>query len=72
MKGKTVKRGERKFIDYLLFYKSNFTLAVIEAKDNSQTVGAGMQQATQSILSSLGTIDSLTCQSHRATEPQSH
>ena len=63
VKGKTVKRGDRKFVDYLLFYKSNLPLAVIEAKDNSQTIGSGMQQATQSILSSLGTIDSLTCQS---------
>ncbi len=71
VQGKTVKRGDRKFVDYLLFYKSNLPLAIIEAKDNSQTIGSGMQQATQSILSSLGTIDSLTCQSHRATEPLS-
>ena len=44
VKGKTVKRGDRKFVDYLLFYKSNLPLAVIEAKDNSQTIGSGMQQ----------------------------
>src|SRR6187399_576239 len=43
--GKTVKRGEAKFADYLLFYKPNIPLAVIEAKDNNQSVGAGMQQA---------------------------
>lgn len=45
VRGKTVKRGEAKKADYLLFYKSNIPLAVIEAKDNKQTVGAGMQQA---------------------------
>lgn len=45
VRGKTVQRGEAKKADYLLFYKSNIPLAVIEAKDNKQTVGAGMQQA---------------------------
>ena len=45
VRGKMVKRGEAKKADYLLFYKPNLPLAVIEAKDNNQTVGAGMQQA---------------------------
>ncbi len=45
VRGKTVKRGERKFADYLLFYKPNLPLAVIEAKDNNHSVGSGMQQA---------------------------
>lgn len=31
--------------DYVLFWKANIPLAVIEAKDNTQPVGAGMQQA---------------------------
>lgn len=44
VRGKIVKRGDRKFVDYLLFYKSNLPLAVIEAKDNKQSIGAGMQQ----------------------------
>ena len=44
VRGKTVKRGDRKFVDYLLFYKSNIPLAVIEAKDNNHSIGAGMQQ----------------------------
>lgn len=44
VKGKTVKRGRRKFADFLLFYKSNIPLAVIEAKDNNHSVGDGMQQ----------------------------
>ena len=44
VRGKSVKRGDRKFADYLLFYKSNIPLAVIEAKDNNHSVGDGMQQ----------------------------
>ena len=45
VRGKTVKRGEAKKADYLLFYKPNIPLAVVEAKDNNHSVGAGMQQA---------------------------
>ena len=45
VRGKTVKRGEAKKADYLLFYKPNIPLAVVEAKDNNHAVGAGMQQA---------------------------
>ena len=30
--------------NYALFHKSNLPLAVVEAKDNGQSVGAGMQQ----------------------------
>jgi len=37
-------RGKRRFADYLLFYKT-IPLAVIEAKNNKHSVGAGMQQA---------------------------
>ncbi len=33
--------------DYALFYKANIPLAVLEAKDNSHAVGAGMGQAIQ-------------------------
>lgn len=32
-------------MDYLLFYKPNIPLAIIEAKDNRHTPGAGLQQA---------------------------
>lgn len=45
VKGKTVKRGERKVADYLLLHSSGRRLAVIEAKDNHHSVGSGMQQA---------------------------
>jgi type I restriction enzyme, R subunit len=47
VRGKTVKRGEAKKADYILSYKLNVPLAVIEAKDNSYSVGAGMQQALE-------------------------
>ena len=47
VRGKTVQRGEAKKADYLLFYKPNLPIAVIEAKDNHHSVGAGMQQALE-------------------------
>jgi type I restriction enzyme R subunit len=47
VRGKTVKRGEAKKADYILSYKLNLPLAVIEAKDNNFSVGAGMQQALE-------------------------
>ncbi len=47
VRGKTVKRGEAKKADYLLYYKPNLPLAVIEGKDNNHAVGAGMQQALE-------------------------
>lgn len=45
VQGKTVKRGEQKRADYILYYKNNLPLAVIEVKDGSHGVGDGMQQA---------------------------
>jgi len=38
-------RGKRKFADYILFYKPNVPIAVIEAKDNKHSVRGGIQQA---------------------------
>ena len=40
-----VTRGERKRADIILYYKSNIPIAIIEAKDNKHSIGAGMQQA---------------------------
>lgn len=45
LRGNVTARGKQKRADYVLFYKSNFPLAVIEAKDNNHPVGAGLQQA---------------------------
>jgi type I restriction enzyme R subunit len=47
VRGKTIRRGEAKKADYVLFYKPNLPIAVVEAKDNTHTVGAGMQQALE-------------------------
>ena len=47
LRGNITSRGRQKRADYLLFYKPNFPLAVIEAKDNKQPVGAGLQQAIE-------------------------
>lgn len=44
VRGKTVKRGDRKFADFLLFHRPNRPIALIEAKDNNHSVGSGMQQ----------------------------
>lgn len=45
VRGKTIERGEGKRADYILYYEPNFPIAVIEVKDNNQSVGSGMQQA---------------------------
>lgn len=45
VRGKTIKRGESKRADYILFYKPNIPIAVIEAKDNNHSIGDGIQQA---------------------------
>jgi len=45
VRGKTISRGEKKRADYILYYKNNFPIAIIEAKDASHSVGDGMQQA---------------------------
>src|SRR3989344_1735162 len=44
VRGQTVKRGEQKRVDVLLFHKNHYPIAVIEVKDGSHTVGDGMQQ----------------------------
>jgi len=43
--GRIHRRGEAKRADYVLSFKPNLPLAVIEAKDNTHAFGAGMQQA---------------------------
>src|SRR4051794_27932042 len=44
VRGKLVSRGRAKRADYVLYYKPNIPLALIEAKDNSHSVGDGIQQ----------------------------
>ena len=45
VRGKLTARGARKRADYILYHKPNMAIAIIEAKDNKHTVGAGIQQA---------------------------
>lgn len=45
VKGHKSARGERKRADFILYLKPNIPIAVIEAKDNNHSVGAGLQQA---------------------------
>lgn len=44
VRGNVSARGKQKRADYVLFYKNNLPLAIVEAKDNKQPVGAGLQQ----------------------------
>jgi len=45
VRGKLTARGSRKRADYILYYKPNIPIAIIEAKDNNHSVRAGIQQA---------------------------
>jgi type I restriction enzyme, R subunit len=44
VRGKLHARARNKRADYVLFYKPNLPIAVIEAKDNTHSLGDGMQQ----------------------------
>ncbi len=44
VKGNLSVRGKRKRADYILYYKPNIPIAIIEAKDNKHSVKAGIQQ----------------------------
>ena len=46
-RGKTCKREIPLKADYVLFYKPNKPIAIVEAKDNKHTMADGMQQALQ-------------------------
>lgn len=43
--GKTISRGSKKRADYILYYKNNLPIAIIEAKDGSHSPSDGIQQA---------------------------
>ena len=44
VRGKLVHRGKSKRADYILYYKPNIPIALIEAKDSTHATGDGMQQ----------------------------
>lgn len=45
VRGKLHARGAAKKADYILYYKPNMAIAVVEAKNNKHSVGDGIQQA---------------------------
>ena len=45
VKGNLWSRGIQKRADYILYYKPNIPIAIIEAKDNNHSIGSGIQQA---------------------------
>ncbi|RIV18152.1 restriction endonuclease [Fibrisoma montanum] len=45
--GKMTSRGKSKRADYILYYKPNIPVAIVEAKDNKHTMSAGLQQALE-------------------------
>ena len=47
VRGSRTVRGKAKKADIILYYKPNIPVAVIEAKDNNHSVGAGMQQCLE-------------------------
>ncbi len=47
VKGTLHSRGKKRRADYLLSYQDGLPIAVIEAKDNNHSVGAGLQQALE-------------------------
>ena len=40
-----IKRDKRKRADYLLLYKRDYAIAIVEAKPEGHTASSGMQQA---------------------------
>jgi type I restriction enzyme, R subunit len=47
VRGKLVSRGKPQRADYVLSVKPHIPIAIIEAKDNTHSVGGGMQQALE-------------------------
>ncbi|MEH6965966.1 restriction endonuclease [Priestia megaterium] len=45
--GKKHTRKQSKRADYILYYKPNLPIAIIEAKDNKHSIGDGMQQGLE-------------------------
>lgn len=47
VRGNKTARGERKRADIILYHKPNIPIAIIEAKDNTHSIGSGMQQGLE-------------------------
>ena len=48
VRGKLHARGTQKRADYILYYKPNIPIAIVEAKDNNHSVNAGTDSAITS------------------------
>lgn len=46
-KNRRNQRGKRKFVDYLLLYRKDFPIAVVEAKRKNKTADEGLEQAIE-------------------------
>jgi type I site-specific restriction endonuclease len=57
VRGKTIQRGDSKKADYLLFYKPNIPIAVVEAKDYSRNTVLTEYQSLEGFLSAWTTAD---------------
>ena len=62
VRGKLVSRGQAKRADYVLYYKPNIPVALIEAKDNTHSVGDVMQQGLEYATTSLSKMPSFIIQ----------
>lgn len=47
IRGKLTTRGKKKRADYILYYKPNIPIGIIEVKENNHSVGSGMQQGLE-------------------------
>lgn len=47
VRGNKTSRGERKRADYILYYKPNIPVAIIEAKKNTLSLNSGIQQGIE-------------------------
>lgn len=47
VKGNKTTRGEKKRADFILYYKPNIPIAIIEAKDNKHSIESGIQQGIE-------------------------
>jgi type I restriction enzyme R subunit len=47
VKGNKTTRGKCKRVDYILYYKPNIPIAIIEAKKNTLSINAGIQQGIE-------------------------
>ncbi|MBU6159225.1 MAG: DEAD/DEAH box helicase family protein [Bacteroidetes bacterium] len=45
VRGRLTARGKAKRADYILYYKPNIPIAIVEAKDNNHSIRSGIQQA---------------------------